>query len=730
MKTNSRSRHPRATIPPVPASPGFRGRLAGGPLLLAWAALLLSPAALAAAPEKDSLAFVAPGSIGLFVEIRDSEDLLLALSQPEMWRLLADLAGQPAELADTGEWTARIEKTISMTPPQAIRKLFSDRVAFVGEGPGRSQDAAVLCRPREALPQLVELWQAKPVEFSGKSKLYSLYANLGLAAVGDVICFGDPRPTEGTFQQVLTCFERDGAGSLAADAEFLECLREVPPNPHAVLFARFHPQHGLLAGPPGGASASAPTSMPSSAPVESAASAPSSAPAEAGVAQSLPSLWADRATLLLAMHRDGRRLAFTIVGDERAALAITGDGAGSLRNTIPRESLLSLSGRVDVAQATQNLQRLPAARSAIQFLDRAAGFRDAVDALDGRFAIALGEIAPPTTRETAPAIPAIAITLGLKQPIDAAQAGTWLAGLVSAYNLVALSAGRAPLQSSDLPRDDARRVTVVPLDELLPPGILREHLAELELAFALDDDHLIFASHREWLERVLSAATDEPPRDVAAAALADAAAATREIETAPAAADTAPPPSSSIRELRGGGFRAEADVERLARGAARWLEYLKTVAPECLEESWWRERQPLAGPPRLGITVTQTPDTRRLRVDRVEPDSPAFGVLQPGDQIFAAERREFASSQPAHEFREAIMARPHATWIDLSIQRDREVRLQRRLRIPFVNPIDWLTRLAALGHLTRSIEYAEDRSSPRRRGTLVVELQGSALGGQ
>ena len=134
--------------------------------------LLALPAVTTAdesAPPDTSLANQVPADVGLFVELQHGDDLLVPLTESETWATLSALAGQPAAPDETAAWRERIRQTIGMDPIDAIRTLFSQRVAYAGSGARPAQDAVVLCEPGEAPRTLVDHWSAPSVADADQS---------------------------------------------------------------------------------------------------------------------------------------------------------------------------------------------------------------------------------------------------------------------------------------------------------------------------------------------------------------------------------------------------------------------------------------------------------------------------------------------------------------------------------------------------------------------------------
>ncbi len=251
----------------------------------------------------ESLASLVPAEVGLFIELRQAEDLLVPLVEPQLWLTLAELAGQPAALNDTEHWRRRVEQTVRMSPTDAIRTLFSRRVAFVGESVRNTQDAVVLCRPADDPRQLVRRWQAQPLPTAGRTGIYRLPYNLGVAVRENLLVFGD-QVERGLFADIVRYLDGSPAKMLADDPTFQHMLARLPPDPDGLLGARLARQ-------------------PTSAPVAADSAAAEQAAEQAAALQlpELPRLLRGSNSMLLALKRDGRLLHVSVVGEGAAAPA-------------------------------------------------------------------------------------------------------------------------------------------------------------------------------------------------------------------------------------------------------------------------------------------------------------------------------------------------------------------------------------------------------------------------
>lgn len=625
-------------------------------------ALLAAPAL---ADAEDSLARLLPADTGLYVELNDAPDLLALLTEPQIWTTLAELAGQPATPAEAAVWRSRVERTVGMPPEEAIRVLFARQVAFAGTGPGRAQDAVVLCRiPPAESQRLLKAWGATPLQGIARRETYQLYGNIGAAVAGDALLFGDLSVPEGYFFRVLN-FDAPPAETLAGDAMFAALRRRVGVDADGLLFARLHAERA-----------------PATQPATQAASAPAADGASA---------------VLLGLRREGPRLNLTYASDAPAPTREA--NAEALFWNLPASTLAAWQGSVDYAAVFESTQTLPE-RNAVRILAGLPGvqdiFRRFERGLRSGACVALGRVAPAT--EGAPPIPAIGVLLPVKDAEQAESALEDLLATMSAlYETFALASGARPLppaEAFELDGRPARRIDLSGLTEALGAPVLRP----LQLCWQLDDDRLIVASHVDWLREIVAA------QRAGGQTLSDAAA------------------TRGLRRGASASTRVWLDADAASALGVQWLEYLERTAPDVLTEQWWRSRQP-GGAVRIGVDVQSDPEHRRLKITRVLPGSPASGLLEVGEYIVGCEGERFSSEDLLAETRAAIENRPNARWVSLLVVRD-NVTLIRRIPVPFVDPIQSLRRLTAIGRIAQRFYFHDDlRDRDGARGHLVIDLR-------
>lgn len=667
----------------------FRRRCRIVCLRLVPAALLLSIAGYARAAE-ESLARFVPASVGFFVEVSDAADFLTTLTDPQIWSALAEFAGQPARAEDAEEWRRQVLKTIKMSPDEAIRTLFAHRVAFVGDAPGRAQDAVVVCRPPRgtSIPDLLVRFQAQRLPEPQHPPTYQLYGNTGVAEIDGLLVFGDLLPQSGLFRRMVTAAGAAAAPRLADDPLYRSLLRRVPGNVDGVVFAR-------LRGDPSESPAPPPVSQPASQP----ASAPS--PTLESVLPEPPGRWRGARGLMVGIRREASLLRLTLVNDAPAARAGSARPPMRLIADAPGDCLAAWEGWVDYPGVVDAIGRLPARNVLRMAIELAQGGQIAprlAAELTGPTCLAVGAARRTEPGDTPPG-PALAWVAAVRSAEDAeAEWHALVDSAVAAYNVLSLNNRDVP----PLPRSEDVAFDGVPGSQLdlssLLPARFKAALGELHLCWTIHDGVLIVATSTDWLRRIVAARRGRSP--------------------------------TLAPTLHVAGWKPERENVLVIDGAAvsdlatAWLDYLRATAPQVMSESWWRKNQPGGGAQRLGIDVTDDP--LRMAVRAVAAGSPADGWLLPGDVVRGANSKRFATSQPWREFREGFHRRPSGGFFDVIVERGADTRVI-RVPIPFFDGVQALRRAAAIGTVARRVVYFDDASDPAGpRGSLTIEIRDAA----
>lgn len=640
----------------------------------------------------DSLTNQVPASAGFFAELRNGTDLLTPLSDPQIWALLAELAGQPAGVEEATVWRDQIKQTVRMEPAEAIRTLFAQRVAFVGRGPGQSQDAVVLCRPAPDLPAegWPGRWQAKPLGGYANPKTFQLSGNIGVSVVKDVLLFGDVLAPDATFKQIVE-FASNGKPelSLAASPDFKALLARAPKDPEGLMFLRI-----------GGRSAPAPASAPATTVAETQPG--QSAAVERGGLDFPGSLHGAR-QVLLGLRREGRWLDLTIVGDARAATtqpASQAAGPAWLTAKLPADVVVAWEGDVRMRDLMASVEALPernVLRAAYKLQQQQQLIEPVLEVLQDHACIAVGWVTPPATASqpapaavggpesqpgsqptSAPAmipLPALAALVPVK---NGELAWERVADLVEAsatvLDFLALAAGGKPLSRERDQDIDGQPVHVLDLTRVLSPEAARYY--ELQLCWTIHNETLIVSSHLGWLRSILAARTGRSST----------------------IADSVPSWTAADRN------RVLVQVGLLADAGDRWLTYIEKTYPAMMDENWWRSWQ--QQPARLGVDVSADGERRQLLISRVIPDGPSDGLLYEGDVLLGVRSRRFATTQPIDEMKTFIDKRVHASYLDVLVERNRQTRVV-RVPLPYFDPVRSLRRVVAIGRVFDRIAYAD-----------------------
>ena len=660
---------------------------------------LLAPAGtLAEPPSRAPFAEVVPANVGLYAELTQAPDLLRALTDPQLWTMLGTFAGQAAEPTDTVAWREQIIQTVGMGPEQAIDQLLAQGVAFAGTGLFRSQDALVVTRPAEQInvPNLLAQLRRATPDDRPPLPYTPLRSGLGVVPFERRLVFGDPRPPNGLFKDLLAMQRGGPPLALAVDPIYQSLLARVAPDPDGLLFVRLGGSQEPPKLTPDGQRVAPPTHLDSP---------PPAPPMIAGM--SIRTMFLHASAVMLALHRDGDTLQLTGVSN---GYVLRPDVEGRLEPTLarlPAETLAGWAFRVDYNALGKAIARLPSRH----ILQLARNLQPASDTplsrlVANEFYVALGSVeqAPRTgvvEPRNVPELPAIAIVLPTQHAATVTNLSQLIRTARSAYNLIALRQGGPLLEPIEqTPRDDGtlHSLDLAPLVARLTDQVVRE----LELAWAAGPDHVVIATHRLWLDEVL-ASLDQP-----------------RAETEPASV------IGRHREPRLSTQAGFVHTGRLADLADDWLNFWTLHYTAINDERWWRDRQPPAARPRLGIQVKPVQDASRLLVTAVEPAGPGAGFLEVGDFLVGVEQQRF-ENDPIAAVRKALVEREHAKWIEVHVERNGQ-ELRVNVPLPFVNPIQILERFVALGKFVETVRYADDHADPAGpRAYLSVSLNAQAL---
>jgi hypothetical protein len=623
-----------------------------------------------------------PSDVGFFVEMRDAADLLTTLTEPQIWSALAEFAGQPARPEDAESWRKQILQTIKMEPAEAIRALFSQRVAFIGDAPGRAQDAVVLCRPPPGTPikELVVRFKGERLPEPQRPVTYQLHGNIGVAEFDGLLLFGDLLPQNGMFRRIIATAGATPVPRLADDPKYRSLLAGVADNNDGVLFAR------LRANPP------APTPRPPASQASTTASQPTTQRSLESALPELPGPLKGATAVMVGVRREGRLLHLAAVSDRAPPIARTPDGSRRLITELPEKTLAAWEGRVDypaIVEAIGNLPQRNVLRTLQDILTRFAA------ALGRETCLAIGSIQK-KDGASGPPVPAVAWLIAARDAETAeAEWHSLTDAAVAAFNVATFRQDVPPLPRAEDANFGGAPGALLDLSASLPAR-LKAGLGELQLCWAIQENTLIVATHADWLREIVAARAGKRPTLESTIKLSQ-----RKLPTT----------SENVIVVQNG---------LIGGVSSAWLDYLRDAAPQVMAESWWRKNQPGGGPQRLGIDVTDDPKQMTVRV--VTPGDPADGWLRVGDVLRGANGKRFATSQPWVEMRDAFNSRPHGSYFDVSFERGGERRVA-RIPLPFFDGVQALRRAVAIGKIADRLVYFDDAPEAAvARGFLSIEL--------
>lgn len=176
---------------------------------------------------------LAPGDTRLFLEFRDLAQVRSIFRTRGIWEAVQQLS---APAATTQPWQLHAERTLGMTPDQAIDELLGVRAALLAVDPMRWQVGVVIAElpPRNDVRTILRRWRAREEKTDGPVHRYTLPGGLGLAVRGRVLLFGPIADPDGLWDRSAALLA-DRAGPTLAGRADVAALRADAPKEYSCL---------------------------------------------------------------------------------------------------------------------------------------------------------------------------------------------------------------------------------------------------------------------------------------------------------------------------------------------------------------------------------------------------------------------------------------------------------------------------------------------------------------
>lgn len=160
----------------------------------------------------------APGDTRLFIEFRDLAQVRSIFRTRGIWEAVQHLS-TPA--ATTQPWQLHAERSLGMTPDQAIDELLGVRAAVLAVDPARWQVGVVIAElpPKSDLRSVLRRWRAREEKTDGPVRRYTLPGGLGLAVRGRVLLFGPTADPDGLWDRSAALLADRAGPNLAGRAD-------------------------------------------------------------------------------------------------------------------------------------------------------------------------------------------------------------------------------------------------------------------------------------------------------------------------------------------------------------------------------------------------------------------------------------------------------------------------------------------------------------------------------
>ncbi len=613
----------------------------------------------------------APGDTRLFLEFHNLAQVRAIFRTRGIWEAVQALS---STTATTQPWQLHAERSLGMSPDQAIDELLGVRAALLAVDPAKWEVGVVIAElpPQGDVRTVLRRWRAREDKTDGPVKRYTLPGGLGLAVRGRVLLFGPTADPDGLWDRSAALMA-DRAGPNLAGRSDVAALRADSPKEYSCL---------------------------------------------------VYTAWTDNT--IADDPRASRLLCTASVTSEGIECELRGNvrpGEGTPATWTPEE-LAKLPGDAAFiwarSHAPADFLRWMAADEAQPVSLPSVLFQTFVPKKEDRKSLAkslgprvawIADIKPGRNRGDA-VIPAVSIicesrdAAGLTQRVDTAME------LITAF--LELLAGTpstqeaAPVKSENVGAQTLHWVDWgQPLEKRLGLGAM----ATVQPCWYATNGQWVMATTRALALRIFEARSETAVR-----------ARQKWFESIAT--------KSAITDF----FRI--DGQKMATLIQSWDGHLSRTHPEMLNPTYWKDwaDRRLEDRRRLGVTLKKSADGTGAEVVEVELGSPADGRLEPGDVITEAAGRSAATSRPARTVSEAYEQSRNSGAFQIVYMRRGEKRIA-VIPLPAMptfaegfDPVAMLRRMASLAARIESVSII-GRMGPGPRVEARGQLRWKRAGG-
>ncbi len=618
-----------------------------------------------AAASLDDWTRLVPGDVRLYVELRNLTGMRQRFARLGIWQTVRDLAEGRTAPTDPASGSLS-ESLLSLSADEAVSAVLGRRSALLATDSGTWQRGVILADlgTRQEADRLLARLGAVRERGTGPVLRFTTKGGILIAQREALIVLGPAGDPEGLWERTVSLAAGKLAPSLHGRSEFASLRGRLTQEHDGLVFATWPDEH--------------------------------------------PYAFAGCHRLIAGFKISDEGLNAEVHGIRRESSVAFADvhplDVGFLRS-LPSSPLLVWSGPLDGGALSPSVATEPGERKSLLdmlasvFTAAAGGSRAAASAFGPR-GVVLIDAPRRASRTAAFSLPSISLICDARD-LDALSASMDAAFRLLGRILGNRAAGQTAPSPSLLSRKtvDKLEMQVLALGRLLARRLQLDILSDIELCWAASDGRLWISTSAEQMaraHRAMHRQRNTLERDPVLAAILP--------EDRPDA------PLVEWALLRG---------RQTSLYIGRALHYIGRTNVDALRDTWWRDwaRDRLRQRARFGVAMRDAAAVAGgAEVLEVEFDSPAAGLLQPGDIVTAFEGQSLNPASPARDLADRYARRGDVARVTLTVRNGEHTR-QVEIPVPRETSIDVsdLAPIRAL-HLLRVLLQRVELASLERRG--------------